>query len=635
MKKILSTLFIIAITTQFMIAQSTSKADRLFEKRHYETAAKLYLNTKDKPQEVLEKLGDCYYFISDMENATTWYKTLTDTYYAKNTIEPIYLFKYSQALKGINNFEEADKWFNIYNDIEHIVPSENLNTKEYFKALNTDKETWFAVDSLSINTEGSEFGVSIHGDKALFASTRKGGKTYDWNNQPYLNLYEATVDENGELVDPIELNSTINTKKHESNGIITKDGQTLYFSRNQYLNRKKLKNKDKISYLYIHKASLVDGDWANVVELSFNSPDYSIMHPALNFDETRLYFSSDMPGSVGSFDIFYVDINEDGTFGAPKNVGEKINTSQKEQFPYISSKDILYFSSDGHFGMGGLDVFKSSKIDGDYQTPINLSDIVNSSKDDFAFILDEEKETGYFSSNRPGGVGNDDIYKVSRESYVEIIGTAQDKTTLELLPCTHIILFDSQGNLIDDYTLDDAGNFSFTVLPNSTYKLRGELNKYKPSEIEFSTDNKGNVKKEDLLLMMEAYHTLEEHIVIVDEKLHIKINPIYFDFDKWDIREDAAKELDVLVTTLKKYPDMAIEIGAHTDSRGLDEFNMNLSHKRAHSVREYLVANGISDSKVQSKGYGETQPLNNCKEEGICTSKDYDLNRRCEFVIIN
>ena len=634
MKKILTTLFILAITTQFMVAQSTSKADRLFEKRRYGTAAELYLDTKDKSQEVLENLGDCYYYMSDMANATFWYKTLINTHYENNTIEPVYFFRYSQALKGINNFDEADKWFNIYNDTEHIVPSENLNTKEYFIALNNTIERPFIVHSLSINTEGSEFGVSLQGDKVLFASTRKGGKKYGWNNQPYLDLYEATVEENGELVDPIELNNTINTKMHESNGVITKDGQTMYFSRNHYLDGKKEKDANKVSNLNIYKASLVDGDWGNVIELPFNNPNYSMMHPALNFDETRLYFSSDKPGSVGSFDIYYVNINSNGTFDAPENLGDKVNTPHREQFPYISSENILYFSSDGHFGIGGLDIFKSAKTDDAFQTPINLSDVVNSSADDFAFVIDEENETGYFSSNKPGGIGDDDIYRITRKKLYYLNGIAQEKETLKPLPGTHVILFDGEGNSISDLTVDDTAEFSFQILPNSSYKLRGELQLFNPSEIEFSTDNKGNINK-DIFLMMEAYESLEDNIVVENEKLQIKINPIYFDFDKWDIREDAATELNEVVSTLKKYPDMNIEIGAHTDARGPAEYNMTLSHKRANSVREYLVENGISDSRVQSKGYGESQPLNDCGEDGICTEKEHDTNRRCEFVILN
>ena len=190
MKNILSTLFILAMTTQFVVAQSTSKADRLFEKRRYGTAAELYLETKNKSQETLEKLGDCYYFRSDMNNAALWYQTLMNNHYEANTVESIYIFKYAQALKGTQNFDESDKWFNIYNDIEQIVPSGNLNTREHFIALNTSIERPFIVHSLSVNTEGSEFGVSIQGDKALFASTRKGGNKYGWNNQPYLDLYD-------------------------------------------------------------------------------------------------------------------------------------------------------------------------------------------------------------------------------------------------------------------------------------------------------------------------------------------------------------------------------------------------------------------------------------------------------------
>ena len=633
MKKILYTLFALAISTQVLIAQSTSKADRLFEKRRYNTAANIYSDLEVKSQEVLEKLGDCYYYTTDMKNAAIWYNILIDNHYKNNTIEPIYLFKYAQALKGTNNTEESDKWLKLYNDSEHELATESLNTKEHFAKLNTSIDRPFILHQMSINTEGSDFGVSIQGDKAIFASTRKEGTKYDWNNQPYLDLYEADVAANGDLINPKELNGAINTKMHESNGVLTKDGNTLYFSRNNYT-QKKVKDENKVTHLNIYKASLVNGEWANVIELPFNNANYSMMHPALNFDESRLYFSSDMPGSIGSFDLFYVDINSNGTFGEPINLGDKINTPHREQFPYVSSKHTLYFASDGHFGMGGLDIYSSEKTESVYGTPLNLSDIVNSGMDDFAFVFDEENEVGYFSSNRQGGKGDDDIYRITKVKQFFVEGKVQDKSTLAALPGTLVQLFDKQNNKISEMKVDNTATFSFEISKNASYTLKGSLKTYESAQINFSTDNDGNIDK-DILLALQSYEKAEEKIAVDHGKLKINIDPIFFYFDSWDIIPESAEILNEVVTIMKKYPEMVLEVGNHTDSRGDDEYNLMLSEKRGNAVREYLVSNGVQADNVKSVGYGETQLLNRCTNDVRCWEREHFENRRSEFIIVN
>lgn len=634
MKKLLSILIVLVVSTQVLIAQSTSKADRLFEKRRYTSAANLYSDLEVKSQEVLEKLGDCYYYTTDMKNAAIWYGILISNHYKNNTVEPIYLFKYAQSLKGTNKVEESDKWLKLYNDTEQEIPSGSLNTKEHFEKLNTTIDRPFIVHQMSINTEGSEFGVSIQGDKVIFASTRKGGSNYDWNNQPYLDLYEATLEEDGEFSDIKELNGEINTKMHESNGVLTKDGNTLYFSRNHYDSQKKTKDANKVTHLNIYRATLVNGEWANVTELSFNNPNYSMTHPALNFDETRLYFSSDMPGSIGSFDLFYVDINDNGTYGTPINLGDKINTPHREQFPYVSSKKVLYFASDGHFGMGGLDIFRSEKTESLYDTPVNLSDIVNSGMDDFAFVIDEENETGYFSSNRQGGTGDDDIYRITKVKQYFVDGKAQDKTTLVALPGTLVQLLDANNNVISKITVDDTAEFSFEIDRNANYVLKGSLKTYESAQISFSTDGEGNIDK-DILLALQSYEQAEEKIALDHGKLQINIDPIFFYFDSWDIIPESAEILNEVVTIMIKYPEMVIEVGNHTDSRGDDEYNLMLSEKRGNSVRDYLVSNGVNAENVKSVGYGETQLLNRCANDVRCWERQHFENRRSEFIIKN
>lgn len=632
MKKIVFLLFIITISTQLMVAQNLKRANQLFEKRAYLNAAELFLNEEPKTQEVLEKLADCYYFNTKMKDAEQWYKALLQTHEAN--VHPTYLFRYSQALKGVKKFDEADKWFQKYLEKKQMTIAEKQETLPFFEALNFGNRKPYIVHKVSINSAFSDFGTAYFGDKMVFASTRTNGKLYDWNNQPYLDLYQADVDENQDLKNVIPFSGSINTEMHESNAVFTKDGKTMYFTRNNFDSGKKNRDKNKVTHLKIYKAQFVNNEWTNIAELPFNSSDYSAEHPALSPDEKQLYFASDLPGTIGSFDLFVVDVNADGTYGTPKNLGPKINTEHREQFPFVSAKNRLYFASDGHFGLGGLDIFKSEIADQNFSNPTNLSDIINSNLDDFAFVIDEENEIGYFSSNRDGGIGDDDIYRFTQIKIYEVHGLVQNKRTLELLPGTLVSLFDKNNELINKINVGEDASYLFEVENNKTYKLVGTRKLYVPAEIEFSTSSKGDIDK-NIQMLMELYTDVEKDIVVENDKTQIKINPIYFDYDKWNIRKDAALELNNVVNIMKKYPDMTIEIGAHTDARGSFKYNIKLSHKRAKSVMDYLISQGISESRLKSEGFGESQPLNHCVKPKMCKEEAYSINRRCEFVLTN
>ncbi|MBV1888148.1 MAG: OmpA family protein [Urechidicola sp.] len=633
MKKIILILCIAFICPQLMVAQSLKRADKLFEKRAYIIAAEIYLEEDDKTTEILGKLGDCYYYNSNMKEATKWYRLLIKEQSKMGALDYDFVFKYAQALKGIKNYPDADKWMNVYNEKKGVTKIKTISTQQFIINLNEANDRPFIVHQFSSNSEFSDFGVSHNGNIVVFASSRGDGNTYDWNNQAYLDLYQGIANEEGDVSNISSFGEEINTKMHESNAVFTKDGTTMYFTRNSFISGKKQQDDNKITNLKIYKAELIDNKWSSITELPFNSNSYSVAHPALSEDEKQLYFASDMPGTLGLFDIFVVEILEDG-YGTPKNLGATINTIHREQFPYISSNNTLYFASDGHFGLGGLDIFKSEFDGANFSIPVNMSDKINSNLDDFAFVIDEEKEVGYFSSNRDGGLGDDDIYRFTREKKFYVTGVVKDKNSLELLPGTLVTLFDDQHNSIADMIVTQDAKYSFEIKNNSNYVIRGTRKLYIPNNVEFSTNNEGDINKE-ILLELESYEDAEKNIVVENDKTQIKINPIYFDFDKWNIRPDAANELDNVVAMMKKYPDMVIEIGAHTDARGSENYNLKLSHKRAASVREHLVSQGISNDNVKSVGYGEMQPLNNCTEEGICEEEEYDINRRCEFVILN
>ena len=632
MKKIFITLFIVTISTQILSAQNLKRANSLFERKAYMDAAELYEQEDPKSQEVYEKLGDCYYYNSEMKLAALNYKILA-THYSE-TLKPSYIYKYSQALKGTGNIGEADKWQQKYYAATNKIATENIETEAFFEALNSTIDRPYIIKKLNANSEHSNFGTAFYLDTIVFSSSRENGNVYGWNKQPYLDLFKATTNASGDLENIVPFSKNINTKMHESNAVFTKDGKTMYFTRNNYLDGKKGKDDKKITHLKIYKAEFINNEWTNITELPFNSDNYSTEHPALSPDEKQLYFSSDMPGSIGSFDLYVVNINTDGTYGTPKNLGPEINTELREQFPFVSSTNTLYFASDGYFGMGGLDIFKSEINVNGFSKPTNLSNIINSNLDDFAFIINEEKEIGYFSSNRDNANGIDNIYSFTQLKKYYVKGLVKNKTNNALLPNATVTLIDAENKTVSEIVVGNDAAYTLEINPNSTYSIRGSKKSYNPSTVEFSSDAKGNINK-NIALLLESYEDAEKKIVEENGKIQIKINPIYFDFDKWNIREDAALELNNVVDVMKKYPTMKIEVGAHTDCRGPEEYNRNLSDKRANSVREYLVSQGIATENVKSVGYGESQPLNHCVREGICKEKEYDINRRCEFVIVN
>jgi peptidoglycan-associated lipoprotein len=381
---------------------------------------------------------------------------------------------------------------------------------------------------------------------------------------------------------------------------------------------------------------LVDDVWTNVKALPFTSNSYSTEHPALSKDEKTLYFASDMPGTIGSFDIYKVAINDDGTYGEPENLGTTINTKHREQFPFISDYNVLYFSSIGHEGFGGLDVFRSNMVNGTFDKPVNLGSSINSNVDDFAYLVKEKENKGFVSSNR---TGYDRIYGFGREenmlSKYQVEGIVQDKNSKELLAGSLVTLFNEAGNVIQDAIVGEDAYYIFKIEPNKKYKVRGTRKAYIPQDVEFSTDSEGKIQH-NIYLSLEAFADAEEKVKKDEEgEVKIELDKIFFDFDKSNIREDAAVTLNILVDLMKKYPTMEVEVSAHTDARGPDEYNLNLSKRRAASTLEYLVSQGIERNRLKSIGYGEMQPLNECVKEGICEDEEYDINRRCEFLILN
>ena len=387
MKKFYYILFVFcSITTLFAQKKvSVKKANSLFASKSYVKAAEAYEQViqSNQSKQVLQNLGDCYYYNFQMTNAVRAYGQLFFTY--KDSVKKEVFFRYANALKGTKDFDKGDAMMAQYLGF-------NQNTPKFMKNITRNTPNSFKLQTMSKNKTNGDFGISFYGDKVVFASTRNAEeKAYGWNDRPYLDLFSASVDDKGQLVKVEPFSSVINTKKHESNATFSADGKTMYFNRS---GEKRVKiGNEKVAMIKIYKAEFVDGKWTNVTMLPFSSDSYCVEHPFLTKDGKKLYFSSDMPGTLGSFDIYVVDVNDDGTYSQPRNLGETINTNQREQFPFLTEDGTLYFASDGHQGNGNLDIFMSLKIsDTEFDKPLNLGSTINSEMDDFNFILDEKRQ---------------------------------------------------------------------------------------------------------------------------------------------------------------------------------------------------------------------------------------------------
>ncbi|NNE32609.1 MAG: OmpA family protein [Winogradskyella sp.] len=602
------------------------RANKLFEMRAYGQAAEAY-ETKDRNQEVLQNLADSYYYTTNLQKAVKTYRELFIQY--GDSIDIDYHFRYGQALKGVKNYDEADNQLSRYYN-------KRINTKEFINSTEKTTPHNFELNQIVNSNSKSDFGLSfIKNNEVAFASARNvESPSYSWNQLPYLDLYKATLNTDNELENINPFSNNINTDSHESNAVFTKDGKTMYFNRTNTTRKKT--DEERVAHIKIYKAELVDSVWSNVTALPFTSNAYSTEHPALSKDEKYLYFASDMPGSIGSFDIYKVAINDDGTYGEPENLGSTINTKHREQFPFLSDYNILYFSSIGHEGYGGLDVFRSNMVNGNFDQPVNLGSPINSNLDDFAYVVLEKNNKGFVSSNRSG---YDRLYSFKREenplTKYQVEGVVQDLNSKALLSGALVTLFDESDTVIQDSIVGSDAYYIFKIEPNKKYKVRGTMKAYIPQDVEFSTDSRGKIQH-NIYLSLESFADAEERVAETEKgDVQVQLDKIFFDFDESAIREDAAETLNVLVDLMKKYPSMEVEISAHTDARGPDQYNLELSKRRAASTLEYLVSQGIERSRLKSIGYGEMQPLNKCVKEGICTDDEYDINRRSEFKILN
>ena len=514
-----------------------------------------------------------------------------------------------------------------------------------------EREHEYKVRNINVNTMSSDFGVTYYKDSVIvFSSTRKaeGNSNRKWkgNNQRFLNFYLGKIDKNGDVKEFKSVGGEGNTKYHEACATFTRDGKRVYFTRNNYYKSKKGLSRDRKMKLAIYIADVKDdGSWYNIRPFPYNSEEYNNGHPTLSLDGKTMYFTSDMPGTIGRTDIFKVEITETGDFGVPENLGGNVNTPGREMFPFIAADGTLYFSSDGHKGYGKLDIFKTDSDELELAAVQNLGKPFNGHRDDFAFVLNKNLLDGYFSSNRVGGKGDDDIYFFSsldrpkqKEEIVEvdegpceskIFGVVKDGNDQSLLNKAVVTLYDMDGKLLYKVRVKEDGTYSFKVDCGKRFLVKAHKPLYLDEQKKVKSGTEMGDDKE-----LDFYLTPE--IVKRDGKILVDIDNIYFDFDSAKITRQASVELEKVIALMRKYPKIRIEGSSHTDCRGSAEYNMKLSERRAQSSVDFIIQYGhIDPSRIYAKGYGETKPVNHCVDGVKCTDEEYAKNRRTEFEIIN
>lgn len=587
-----------------------------------------YLSRRSS-DEVKTKLADSYRLNNDYKNAEKWYGEVV----GMPETAPDNLLYYGKVLMSNGKYAEAKSSFSNYLKIRNDDPVAKTLIESCDSCNHSFSDSsQYALKLLEIPDVTTAFGevnfaegIVFAADKSTFSSAQKES---GWTGRSYLDLYFSKKEKDGKWSAPEPLKGDINGAYHEGPAVFNKEGTLVFFTRSNYSGAKKLKkNSEDESNLKLFSAVLKNGVWTNLKELPFNSDDYSCGHPALSADGKTLYFISDMPYGCGGTDIYkstLINVNDSVMeWSVPENLGDVINTAGNEMFPYIHKDGTLYFSSDAHNTLGGLDIFSSSFDGNNWSSPENLNYPINSPKDDFAFVLNADDKTGYISSNRND---LDKIYEIKLADPVFILkGSVTEKSTGEPLPEAIIEIRSIQDKLVQSWPVDDNGNYKMKLKANKTFEIQAMMDGYlKSATVTVSTEGK---KKSDTL---RADFQLEKLVI---EK-PIVLENIYYDLDKWKIRKDAAAELDKFASLLNNNPQITVELSSHTDARADDHYNQVLSEKRAKAAVTYLVKKGIDPNRLRWKGYGESQLVNGCTNGVSCKEEEHQQNRRTEFKVV-
>lgn len=625
-----------------LFSDDIKDAEKYYKSLDYKYALEIYekIMKANPKMEIAERIANCYRFINNTEAAEIWYKK-TLTY----VDAPVENYRYlADALKQNGKFEEAANNYKTWGELkkEKAKEAEVLANACLTAKLWTENPDIGSLveNEITFNSENSDFCPVTFGDNMLIVSDRWPAKNkpntnhdkknvYGWTGNPFLKIYNFNKATNQTAY----LDNMINSGYHNGPMVLNATLDTLIFTRS-FMPSKALRKNNQPGRKYLMLAVKKADKWAVIETLPFNAEGkFSVQHPALSPDGQILYFASDMPGGYGGVDIYFSEKQKNGSWSKPVNCGDKINTIEDDVFPSVRNDGKFFYSTKGNIGMGGLDIFSAIGERNNFTAIENLRSPMNSPKDDFGIVFITDK-TGYLSSNRNGGVGLDDIYRFktgikaepkSKEKIFAVNGSVVEKGTNSPIQGMEIILFNKDSGQEVKTTTNTEGKFEFTLAPETNYAVKGK------TELFFTTQE-GNISTKDL--QESTIFNVRFELEKSKDAFTIRLNNIYYDFNKWNIRQDAVSDLNKVNQFMKSMPNIKIEMVAHTDARGKAAYNLELSNKRAESAKNYLIEAGISTERLSAVGKGETELLNQCSDGVKCTAAQHQFNRRTEFKII-
>lgn len=660
------------------------KAVAAYQAMHYLKAAGYLEKALEKDPEntvAMEMIASAYRNVRNYPASERWYRELSK----QKKLKPVWALNFAEALANLGNYEESEMWYRKYLELQ---PSDKRGfnfASADIESFSSNSRLWKA-EPVNINTGASEYSPVFYKGGLIFVSNRRPGKmtnnVFGWDQTPFSDLYRVdsiasiqtvsleaysadtlkrkaseyrfndddtdpssndsrtvghlsrdyirTVSDAGSSI-AYPLRGTVNTKFHEGPAVVLPDGN-LMFTRNNFF-----RGRNGKSSTGVHKLQLfttVNREWNQLTPYPFNNDEYSTGHPAISRDGSILIFASDMPGGIGGSDLYYSVRVGNGRWGRPVNLGNKVNTAGNELFPYFTPEDKLLFSSTGHPGLGGLDIFEVVLRELKALTvPKNLGAPFNSPADDFGIIMSPDSRSGYFSSNRNG---DDDIFYFSRQiNKITLAGTVVDGRNG--LPLSGASVYLHANGATDTLQVSRKGEFYRELELNTMYEVTGHRTGYTGERVFF--DTKASLKKDSVIrvqLKMNTAAAAQKWVMDNCDSLKSAyyIPEIYYDLDRYEIRADARPVLERLVELLKKNPSISIITASHCDSRASREYNQRLSLQRGRSVRNYLISRGIAGNRIQVEYFGKSRLLNRCTEGVPCSEADQQLNRRTEFDIV-